>query len=210
MSDCIYSKLIEIQKAIKVPKAQQNKFGGYSFRSCEDIVEAAKKVLPEGVALILTDEVVNIGERYYVKAIASLFSASSSVNAVGYAREADARKGFSEDQLTGAASSYARKYALNGLFALDDTKDSDTNEYKKKADSAPPSVPKITPEQQKIKDRISAVKTEIKAAPSAEDANNAIHKHIKEIQTWSEAQQKHVNDFAASCIAAFKNGGVNA
>ncbi len=126
----------EIQKALKAPKGQENDFGGYRYRSCEDIVEAVKPILhARGFYLNITDEIEMIGDRFYIKATARiLMSANDSGGtmcigeATAYAREALNKKGMDESQITGAASSYARKYALNGLFAIDDTKDADTHE----------------------------------------------------------------------------------
>lgn len=121
--------LYKIQQELKVPKAQYNSFGKYNYRSCEDIVEAVKKVLPEGYVLTLSDKVVQVGERYYVKATAMLKSDEGCyAKCHGYAREALSKKGMDESQITGTASTYARKYALNGMFAIDDTKDNDTDE----------------------------------------------------------------------------------
>lgn len=122
----------DIQKYLKAPKGQTNSFGGYKYRSCEDIVEAVKPLLFEReLTLNLSDEMVNLGDRYYVKATASLIDKDGKViaSASGYAREAAVKKGMDDSQVTGACSSYARKYALNGLFAIDDTKDADTNEF---------------------------------------------------------------------------------
>jgi len=119
--------LNKIQKALKAPKGQRNTFGNYNYRSCEDILEAVKPLLGEAT-LIITDEIVLIGDRYYVKASALLHQANGTMiaSATAYAREALTKKGMDEAQITGAASSYARKYALNGLLAIDDTKDADT------------------------------------------------------------------------------------
>ena len=130
----IYEKLQIIQSKLKAPKSQYNKFGGYSYRNCEDILEAVKPLLAEVKAtLTITDEVVMVGERYYVKATATLIDAESNeqycnktIHNTAYAREEETKKGMDGSQITGASSSYARKYALNGLFAIDDTKDSDT------------------------------------------------------------------------------------
>jgi hypothetical protein len=118
-------KLLEIQKKLDVPKNQLNKFGGYKYRSCEDILEALKPLLDEPV--ILADEIVQIGDRYYVKATAKY----GEVEVTAYAREEETKKGMDASQITGSASSYARKYALNGLFAIDDTKDADTQDNTK-------------------------------------------------------------------------------
>lgn len=116
-----------IQQELKAPKGQFNKFGGYKYRSCEDIVEAAKPVLAKHEAsLIISDEIVQIGDRFYIKATAKILNASGVVaEASAFAREPLSRKGMDEAQVTGASSSYARKYALNGLLAIDDTKDPD-------------------------------------------------------------------------------------
>lgn len=120
-------KLQEIQTELKAPKGQLNKFGGYKYRSCEDILEALKPLLAKHKAIVLlSDEIVLIGERYYVKATATFKTAEESISVVAYAREAESKKGMDESQITGSASSYARKYALNGLFGIDDTKDADT------------------------------------------------------------------------------------
>ena len=124
----IYEKLLTLQEKLKVPKGQYSDFGGYYYRNCEDITEAAKPLLTEVKAvLLLTDDIVAVGGRIYVKAVAKLVDAEGDgvVEVNGYAREAESRPKFDVAQLTGTASSYARKYALNGLFALDDTKDAD-------------------------------------------------------------------------------------
>lgn len=121
-----------IQQELKAPKGQVNKFGGYKYRSCEDILEAVKPLLGDNV-LIINDEIVQIGDRYYVKATARFIGGSSCIEASAFAREPLNKKGSDESQITGAASSYARKYALNGLFCIDDTKDADAiNDHGKK------------------------------------------------------------------------------
>ena len=119
--------LQEIQSKLKAPKGQRNTFGGYNYRSCEDILEALKPVLAEyGAAVLLSDEIVQMGTRWYVKSTATLKTEKESISVTAFAREAENRKGMDESQITGSASSYARKYALNGLFGIDDTKDADT------------------------------------------------------------------------------------
>lgn len=131
----IYEKLMNIQEKLNVPKNQLNKFGGYNFRSCEDILEAVKPLLKENkLVLQISDEIVPLGDRYYVRALATLIDTedkdgNAMIRNVGYAREEENKKGMDASQVTGATSSYARKYALNGLFCIDDTKDADTNEY---------------------------------------------------------------------------------
>lgn len=127
---------MKIQQELKAPKGQKNSFGGYSYRSCEDILEAVKPLLAKyKCVLTLNDKLVQIGERYYVEATASITDVESGkdnlVYNTAYAREEESKKGMDASQLTGATSSYARKYALNGLFAIDDTKDADTDEYQK-------------------------------------------------------------------------------
>ena len=136
-------KLVEVQAALKAPKGQYNSFGGYKYRSCEDILEAVKPLLKEnGLQLTLTDEPVEVGGRIYIKATAAVTDGQAIVKAEGYAREPKEKKGMDESQITGTASSYARKYALNGLFLIDDTKDADaTNDHGKgqqQARKAPP------------------------------------------------------------------------
>ena len=124
----IYEKLLTVQQKLKAAKGHYSDFGNYYYRSCEDITEAVKPLLMEVKAvLLLTDEIVTVGGRIYVKAVAKLLDVESDgvVEVCGYAREAESRLKFDVAQLTGTASSYARKYALNGLFALDDAKDAD-------------------------------------------------------------------------------------
>lgn len=138
-------KLIAVQAALKAPKGQFNSFGGYKYRSCEDILEAVKPLLLEqGLQLTITDEPVEVGGRIYIKATATVTDGSEAVTVSGYAREAESKKGQDESQITGSASSYARKYALNGLFLIDDTKDADaTNDHQKpKAAPRPKQAPK--------------------------------------------------------------------
>ena len=130
----IYEKLLNTQTELKAPKGQYNSFGKYKYRSCEDILEAVKPICAKNKAtLILSDSLENIGDRYYIKATATLIDVESGENLenTAYAREESEKKGMDGSQITGTASSYARKYALNGLFNIDDTKDADTDEYTK-------------------------------------------------------------------------------
>lgn len=121
---------MNVQEKLKAPKGNYNKFGKYKYRSCEDILEAVKPLLRENeIAMTITDEVVIVGERNYVKATVTVTDDSGAkLESCAFAREDDAISGMAKAQVTGAASSYARKYALNGLFLIDDTKDFDTNE----------------------------------------------------------------------------------
>lgn len=124
-------ELIKIQSELKAPKGQYNSFGKYKYRSAEDILEAVKPLLAKNNChLTLTDEVVMIGDRYYVKATAILTNGEDAISTTAYAREDLEQKGMTQAQVTGSVSSYARKYCLNGLFCIDDTKDADTDEYK--------------------------------------------------------------------------------
>ncbi len=128
------------QAELKAPKNQYNSFGKYNYRSCEDILEAAKPINKKhGLVLLLTDKPVCIGQRYYIEATARLYDIESEqfIEATASAREADTKKGMDDSQVTGTASSYARKYALNGLYNIDDTKDADTDAYKKQTTAAP-------------------------------------------------------------------------
>ena len=125
----VYLKLVKVQNELKAPKSQYNSFGKYSYRNCEDILEALKPLLNEVKAIVnISDEIVLVGERYYVKATVKFIDAETGevVEASAMAREEETKKGMDASQLTGSTSSYARKYALNGLFAIDDTKDADT------------------------------------------------------------------------------------
>lgn len=123
----------DIQHKLKAPKGQYNSFGKYNYRSCEDILEGVKPLLKEhNLTLLIDDEIVQIGERYYVKATAKITDGREIVSATAYAREPDTKKGMDESQITGATSSYARKYALNALLCIDDTKDADTMDNSKK------------------------------------------------------------------------------
>lgn len=125
----IYEKLFNIQQKLNAPKNQRNNFGNYNYRSCEDILEAVKPLLSENKCVLkLSDEIIYTGERYHVKAIATLTDIETGEKefADGWAREEESKKGMDGSQITGASSSYARKYALNGLFCIDDNKDSDS------------------------------------------------------------------------------------
>lgn len=128
----VYEKLMHVQKKLKAPKSQNNTYGNYKYRSCEDILEAVKPLLTENKAtLTVSDELEEKGTRIYIKATATFtdIEDGTSISNSAYAREPEQQKGMSESQLTGTASSYARKYALNGLFCIDDNKDADSDEY---------------------------------------------------------------------------------
>lgn len=146
-------ELIEIQKELKAPKGQYNSFGKYKYRSAEDILEAVKPLcVKNGCFLTLSDEIVLVGDRFYVRATATLHKGGEAICTQAYAREDLDKKGMDGSQITGTASSYARKYALNGLFCIDDTKDADTDEYAN---------------QQKVK-KTKEEKTDVKPASPAQ------------------------------------------
>ena len=151
----VYEKLMNIQSELKAPKGQRNSFGNYNYRSCEDILEAVKPLLAKHqAALTISDSIELIGARFYVKATAKLVDVvdGTMIENTAYARESESKRGMDDSQLTGATSSYARKYCLNGLFAIDDTKDADTNEYheQQKKQEAKPAKPIEKPAQTSV------------------------------------------------------------
>lgn len=145
----IYKKLLTIQQELKAPKNQYNAFGKYYYRSCEDILEGLKPILKDNNCVLKIDDELEVkGERYYVSATATLIDAENgeTIDTKAYAREAESKKGMDESQVSGATSSYARKYALNGLFCIDDVKDADsTNTHGQKKESKPQ-----TPQPKKV------------------------------------------------------------
>ena len=125
----IYEKLTEVQNELKAPKSRYNSFGKYNYRSCEDILEAVKPLLKsKKLAMTVKDEVYSVGDRFYIMAVVTVFDCESEekITTTAYAREDNEKKGMDGSQITGSSSSYARKYALNGMFAIDDTKDADS------------------------------------------------------------------------------------
>ena len=178
------TKLSAIQAELKAPKSQYNKFGGYAYRKAEDILEALKPLLSKyGCALICTDELVHEGERYYIRARASLrdTEGNGEISAFAYAREEQEKKGMDGSQVTGASSSYARKYALNGLFCIDDTADSDTtNQGGAMAPETPVEKPKTTRTK-----KTSTKEEKAPQAPVSEPAKKVVtDQNIKKIVDW--------------------------
>ena len=166
----IYAALMAVQTELKAPKGQHNSFGKYDYRSAEDIVEAVKPLLKEnGLFLNMSDDIVLIGDRYYVKATVKVVDivTGDSVAASALAREAEQKKGMDDSQVTGTASSYARKYALNGLFAIDDTKDADTDQYKQQTSGAqnvkPNNYTKAPAKASQNEDLMTKAKRQLKA-----------------------------------------------
>ncbi len=131
----LIKKMVAIQSELKAPKNQVNSFGKYKYRSCEDIIEAVKPLLAKHeLYMNISDVVIEVGGKNYVEAIATVYDGETQISATGFARESTDKKGMDDAQQTGATSSYARKYALNGLFGIDDTKDADaTNTHGKEA-----------------------------------------------------------------------------
>lgn len=148
MAKAFYAKLAHIQQHLNAPKNQYNSFGKYKYRSCEDILEGVKPLLGE-LFLSITDEVLHIGDRYYIRATATITDGEHTHTASAIAREPIDKKGMDDSQITGATSSYARKYCLNGLFGIDDAKDVDTDEHKKQQETAksPGKKPSPSPAQ---------------------------------------------------------------
>lgn len=164
----VYEKLMQVQSELKAPKNQYNSFGKYNYRSCEDILEGVKPLLKKVKAtLTISDEIVQVADRIYVKAIATFtdIEDGSTITNSAYAREATDKKGMDESQVTGATSSYARKYCLNGLLCIDDTKDADTDENKNektaraekaKKEEKTTKVKQDSPEEAKLNDEMRA------------------------------------------------------
>lgn len=166
-------ELLQIQSELKAPKGQFNAYGKYKYRSCEDILEAVKPILKKNnCTLLLSDSLIYVGERYYIKATATLVNAEGkSVSTEAYAREEETKKGMDASQITGASSSYARKYALNGLLCIDDNKDSDTTNT---GDNAPAAPAKTSKEDNAEVEKAIA---EINATKSKDELINAIAKY---------------------------------
>ena len=178
-------ELINIQSFLKAPKDKRNTFGGYNYRSCESILEAVKPLLKaEACTLTINDDIVQVGERYYIKATATLRNSSGeSVSATALAREEETKKGMDAAQVTGAASSYARKYALNGLFAIDDTKDPDTDEHYKRTHQ-PEQKPKakliINDAMIDNKDRLNKMLKVLEEAYAKDPQGFAVIRHLRD------------------------------
>lgn len=162
-------ELIEIQGELKAPKNQRNTFGNYNYRSAEDILEAVKPLLKKhGCHLTISDEMIQLGDRYYVKATATLTKDADSISTTAYAREEENKKGQDSSQTTGSTSSYARKYALNGLFCIDDTKDSDFTNTHGKEEQPKPKTAKA-PAKAEIENDMKQAKEAVSKSKSSKD-----------------------------------------
>ena len=176
----INEKLLEIQTELKAPKSQYNSFGKYKYRNCEDILEALKPLLAKvKAAVVITDEIVNIAQRFYVKATVKLINVENDevIETSAYAREPENKKGLDESQITGSTSSYARKYALNAMFAIDDTKDSD---YAPDSNSKTATAPKNKPLSKEKNNNVSR-ETLIKINKSIDKYANLANKTPEEV-----------------------------
>ena len=186
--------IISIQNELKAPKGQFNSFGRYKYRSCEDILEAVKPLLHKySCSLNISDEVVMVGDRFYIKATATLRKDTGEVvsSSVAYAREDESKKGMDGAQVTGAASSYARKYALNGLFCIDDTKDADTDEYTKntKPEKEPAEKDKNCNLYIQLEKKLTESKIEIDALMKYLKAND---KRLPKVVTYESLPEKYL------------------
>lgn len=193
----IYEKLLKIQNELKVPKKQRNNFGNYNFRSCEDILEEVKPICKDNnTVIIVSDEIKQIGERYYVEATATLIDIETSekIENRASAREEDSKKGMDASQVTGASSSYARKYALNGLLAIDDNKDADTDEFAKTIQNKEASKKEIQPKKEKT---ISVLQQKRLFALS--NGNNDVVRNVISRYKYEKTEQIKVTDYEQIC-----------
>ena len=183
----IYTKLMNVQNELKVPKNNTNTFGNYKFRNAEDILEALKPLLKKhNATVIITDDVVMVGDRYYIKATVKFIDTETGemIETSALAREEENKKGMDSSQITGSTSSYARKYALNGLFAIDDTKDSDTTNKHLKDE------PTLSDAQIK---RLYTISN--KAGYSADKVKNMVkQKYNKEIKQMNRSEYDNVTE----------------
>ena len=187
-------ELLSVIAELKAPKNQRNNFGNYNYRSCEDILEAVKPLLLKyGLMMSINDDVVSVLDRVYVKATVTVWNDKESKQVSAFAREAETKKGMDESQITGAASSYARKYALNGMFLIDDTKDADTQDNTK---HAPPQG--ITEKHAQKKPEIDKASvmgeiiTLLKTSGLSDDVMAQLRNEYQSIKTVDQA-----NDFKA-------------
>jgi hypothetical protein len=193
----VYDSLHRIQKSLKAPKGQYNSFGKYHYRSCEDILEGLKLVLDNGETVTITDKIVMIGNRFYVEATASFCFGGQCVSSTGYAREPESRKGMDESQVTGSTSSYARKYALNALFLIDDTKDADaTNDHGKKEEKQKePSVDELKARDDAI-ERCKPIAEALKSSKDEKQLDTILKLQKETIDKLPDDLKKRILDIA--------------
>lgn len=200
----IYEKLATIQQELKAPKNQYSDYGGYYYRSCEDILEGLKPCLEKVNALVmLSDELVLVGDRYYIKATATLIDIESTerISNTAFARETESRPKMDASQITGSSSTYARKYALNGLFCIDDVKDADSMDNRQIEEKKPENKQKkAEAEQKKIEDSVIN-ETKVKALlyrcekDGVEPAKITKLYKVSSIADLTEAKYANINDF---------------
>lgn len=177
----LHEKLSIVQSKLKAPKGQYNSFGKYSYRSAEDILEAVKPLNSEhGLVLTISDDIKEVAGRVYVVATATITDGTDAVSVTAYAREPENKKGMDDSQITGATSSYARKYALNGLYAIDDNKDADTDEHKQQQDNAPKKQQAQKQQQQQAKE------------PTKQELHEIVEKYVRNIGGLGVDRQKLV------------------
>lgn len=197
----IYEKLLNIQNELKAPKNQHNNFGNYDYRNCEDILEAIKPLCKEQrVVLNVSDEIVLIGNRYYVRATVTLIDLEAeggTIENVAYAREEEQKKGMDASQVTGATSSYARKYALNGLFCIDDTKDADTDAYKKQQNKGM-TKPQMNSNTTNTSSKLIS-EAQRKRLFALSKGNNEIVKSVLQRYKYEKTEQIKVLDYEKIC-----------
>lgn len=181
-------KLQYIQKELKAPKGQFNSFGNYKYRSCEDIMEAVKPLLDKyNTALVMSDAITQVADRIYITATAQLFDSETGeliINVCASAREPMAKKGMDDSQVSGTASSYARKYCLNGLFCIDDAKDADTDEYAKQT-------------RKNVAKSVSEYLQDIDNAETEQEINNLFYE-------WSKVYPKGTDDYKTLTNKSFE------
>lgn len=192
----LYQKFLKIQAEVQAPKNQYNEFGGYSYRSCEDILGAVKPMLAAaGLVLRLSDEVVQVGDRYYIRAEAMVTDGKDCITAKAYARESDSRPKMDAAQLTGSASSYARKYALNGLFCIDDMRDADSM---KPIDDKP--APKAKPKKDNRAEYMAKIKEAMKSQHISPDDGKAICRMKFGANSTADLNDNELKDLAENIV----------
>lgn len=182
----LHEKLLAIQTKLKAPKGQYNSFGKYSYRSAEDILEAVKPLNAEqGVLLTITDEIKEVGGRIYVVATATVSDGTDELKVSAFAREPENKKGMDESQITGATSSYARKYALNGLYAIDDNKDADTDEHKQQQENEPKKQ-----QAQKQQQKQQAQQQQQEKGFTEQELHELVEKYVRNIEALGVDRSK--------------------
>lgn len=195
-----YENIIHVQATLNAPKNQYNSFGKYSYRSCEDILGALKPLLAErGLFQFINDEIVLIGERYYVKSTVTVTDGENSISNSALAREAETKKGMDDSQITGATSSYSRKYALNGMWNIDDTKDADTEAYRQQASQKANQSVKQAATGFNPKDALEQFKTAASAADKLDDLKQKFGMVYKSLNGYPEqSEAKAIYDLRKS------------